>query len=384
MATRTRRLLSISTIGDGGGSETALIRVLAALDEAGWQCHVALPPGPRLAAGYEQAGATIHPVPMRRLTLSGSRVAFAAGFAAGWAPSVARLAALARHTGASVVHSNTLHDLYGPAAARAAGLPHVWHAREVVVQSRAALRLERALARRSDAVVAVSHAVAAQLDPANVTVVRDLADPTRFAPWHAGRFRARAGIADGAPLVGAATRIDTWKGVDVLLDAVPAIRAARPDAEIVVAGSPVGGKQAYADGLARRAASLGVHWLGHRDDVADLLADLDVFVQLSTEPEPWGLGLVEALAAGCPVVATAAGGPLEIVAAVPRAAAALVPVGDAVASAAAVVGLLPAGTSTARRRNRPAVVPALDPGPPFAAVLEAVIDRRARRSAALR
>ena len=81
----------------------------------------------------------------------------------------------------------------------------------------------------------------------------------------------------------------------------------------MVAGAAVAGKEDYAAWLEQRAAALpGVHWLGPRRDVGDLMADLDVFVQVSTEPEPFGLVIVEALASGVPVVAGAAGGPLEI------------------------------------------------------------------------
>ena len=69
--------------------------------------------------------------------------------------------------------------------------------------------------------IAISGAVAAQLDPRNVTVVTDEADPAVFDPHRAGAFRAGAGIVDDRPLVGAVGRIDTWKGFDVLLDAVP-------------------------------------------------------------------------------------------------------------------------------------------------------------------
>ena len=69
----------------------------------------------------------------------------------------------------------------------------MWHAREIVFQSRAALRVERWLARHfADAVIAMSAAVAAQLDPGNVTVVTDEADPTAFRAGRAGRFRAAA------------------------------------------------------------------------------------------------------------------------------------------------------------------------------------------------
>jgi glycosyltransferase involved in cell wall biosynthesis len=231
----------------------------------------------------------------------------------------------------------------------------VWHAREIVFQSPSALKFERVLARRfAEVVIAISAAVADQLDPANVVVVTDEADPAVFHPGRAGVFRARESIDDRAPLIGSVARIDTWKGFDLVLDALPGIRQTRPDAELVIAGGEVPGKEEYAARLQHRAANLpGVHWLGPRRDVAELMADLDAFVQVSTEPEPFGLVVVEALASGVPVVAGAEGGPLEILGADPGPAGRLVPPGDATALAAAVLEVLPAVASdTARRRAR--------------------------------
>src|SRR5262249_55932884 len=203
-------------------------------------------------------------------------------------------------------------------------------------------------------VIAVSAAVAAQLDPTNVTVITDEADPAEFRPDRAGRFRAAAAIGDQVPLVGSVARLDTWKGFEVLLDAYPTIRAARLRGGRVVAGGVVPGKEEYAARLEARAAALpGVHWLGPRRDIGDLMADLDVFVQVSTEPEPFGLVIVEALASGVPVVAGAAGGPLEILSGAGAAPGAgrLVTPGDAAALAGALPTLLPRdGSSTARRR----------------------------------
>src|SRR4029450_4320813 len=95
--------------------------------------------------------------------------------------------------------------------------PPVCPARGIVVQSTAALRLERWLAKRFAArVIAISGAVAAQLDPRNLVIVRDQADPTEFSPARAGAFRARAGIPDTAPLVGAVGPIDTLNGLSGL------------------------------------------------------------------------------------------------------------------------------------------------------------------------
>jgi glycosyltransferase involved in cell wall biosynthesis len=321
----------------------------------GWECHVAISGPARLAAEYDAAGAVLHVVAMERLTTSGTAGRWVR-YLLRWPVSVARLCALARRLHADVIHTNALHSLYGWAVAALVRRPHVWHAREIVVQSSAALRLERLLARRfATVVIAISQAVAAQLEPGNVVEVTDEPDPHEFAPARAGHFRSALGIGDAVPLVGAATRIDTWKGVDVLLDAVPRLRSLVPGVEVVVAGGPVPGKEAYGARLAERAARLGVRWLGPRDDVPQLLADLDVYVQPSTAPEPFGLGIVEALTSGCPVVATAAGGPLEILGAAPPAAGRLVPMGDAEALAGAVAEVLEDGgpSSTDGRRSRP-------------------------------
>ena len=171
-ATRNKRILSVQPVSDGGGSEHALIGMLGELAADGWDCHVAVPEPARMAAEYAAAGATLHVVPMANLTTSGRHGRWLR-FAARWPWTVLRLARLVRRLDAGLVHSNSLHSWYGWAAAALTGRPHVWHAREIVFQSRAALALERFLTRRFAArVIAVSDAVAAQLHPDNVVVLR--------------------------------------------------------------------------------------------------------------------------------------------------------------------------------------------------------------------
>jgi glycosyltransferase involved in cell wall biosynthesis len=316
---------------------------------------VAVPAAPRLADEYAAAGARLHIVPMRRLTTSADR-GYWAGYALRWPLSVIRLVRLVLRCRPQVVHSNSLHTWYGWAAALLTRRPHVWHAREIVTQSGAALRVERVLTRHfATTVIAISEAVADQLAPVPTVVVTDEPDPTLWAPDRAGRWRAGAGIDDDAVVLGSVARIDTWKGFDVLLDAVPLIRAELPDVVVVVAGDPVDGKEGFAAALARRAGELGVHWLGGRRDLPDLLADLDVFAQVSTTPEPWGLVLTEALASGVPIVAGDEGGPVEILADASPGSGLLVAPRDPGALAAAAVRLLgaaPTGTEGRRRRPR--------------------------------
>jgi glycosyltransferase involved in cell wall biosynthesis len=330
--------------------------MVRALPRSEFECHIAVPGASPLAREFSAAGAQLHVVPMRRLTLSAG-IAYRAAYVASWPFVVARLALLARRVRADVVHSNSLHSLHAWAAARLARRPHVWHAREIVVQSATAMRLERALARRfATVVVAASGAIAAQLDPRNVRVLLDGVDDGEFSPQRAGRFRPTAGIPDDAPVCAFAGRVDTWKGLDVLLDAFPAVRARVPAAELLIVGAAVAGKEDYAASLRTRAdAAPGVRWLGQRDDIADVLADLDVFVLPSRAPEPFGLVLIEALASGVPAVATEAGGPKEI-AAHAAGAVRLVPPGRAAPLAAAIGDVLlsgsPARSTTARRMRR--------------------------------
>ena len=187
-------------VAERGGSDQALLRLVRSLPRGEFDFHIALPGPSPLAAEFAAAGATLHVVPMQRLSTSHGAGEWS-GYVAGWPVAVARLTALARRLHVDLVHSNSLHSWYGWAAARALGRPHVVHAREIVVQSRAALRVERTLCRHfATRVIAVSYAVAAQLDPANVVVLDEYLDPERVLARPRRRASApRVGIPDDEP-----------------------------------------------------------------------------------------------------------------------------------------------------------------------------------------
>jgi glycosyltransferase involved in cell wall biosynthesis len=111
-------------------------------------------------------------------------------------------------------------------------------------------------------------------------------------------------------------RLAPWKGQHVFL---AAFARAFPtgDHRAVVVGGALFHDQGYEAELRALAATLGldtrVELRGHCDDVGAELARLDVFVHASVTPEPFGRVIVEAMAAGLPVIASRAGGPMEIV-----------------------------------------------------------------------
>ena len=348
--------------------------MLRMLPRADFECHIVVPADPPLRGALEDAGVEVHIVPMRRISRS-HRLLDWVGYALAWPITVGRLARLFRRLDVDVVHTNSFHSWYGWAAAALTRRPHLWHGREIVVQSRAALRVERFLIPRfSKRVLSMSQAIADQLEGVDVTVVHETADPSEFHPEQAGNFRPRVGIRDDVLLVGAAGRIDSWKGLEVLLAAFRRVRAVREDVELVVAGGPVGGKEDLYERLAAEARQIpGTHWVGPRDDIGDLLADLDVFVLPSTEPEPYGLVLVEALMSGARVVATDAGGPPEILEDAEPRSGQLVPVRDPAAMAEGILtelAAVPHTSTTLRAARHPRRAPEPER---FAAIFRSVV-----------
>jgi glycosyltransferase involved in cell wall biosynthesis len=113
-------------------------------------------------------------------------------------------------------------------------------------------------------------------------------------------------------------RLVRWKGQDVFLRAVAQARGRVPRLRAVIVGAADDDdrSRAFADELQRLATELGiaerVTFTGHRVDAPRVMSAADVVVHSAVSPEPFGRVIIEALAAGRPVVATRAGGVLDI------------------------------------------------------------------------
>ncbi len=116
-----------------------------------------------------------------------------------------------------------------------------------------------------------------------------------------------------APLVGLFSRLSYWKGQHTLLEAIKEL----PQVHVILVGEALFGEQEYVSDLKALAAMpelVGrVHWLGFRDDIPTLMKACDIVVHTSTEPEPFGRVIVEGQLVQKPVIATAAGGALELI-----------------------------------------------------------------------
>ena len=320
-------VLYLQSNSEIGGSDVSLLRIVENLDLSRFRPVVVLPSRGPLTKAYEERGAKVVIVGgMLKLTTRKGRL-YHLRYIANYPAAVARLVRLIRRERIDLVHTNTLHNLYGYLAARLARLPHVWHVREIVSQSAAVRRLEVFLARRfADRVVAVSRAAAEMFRskggeyPPHLRVIWDGVNLARFNPRNSGRrIRSELGVASDAPLVGLVGRLDQMKGVDVFLHAVAVCRGEFPEARYVVCGGEVEGQEEVARRALRLAGELGlrdvVNFTGWRytpGDMPEVHASLSILVSASTGAESFGLVIAEAMATGKPVVATNHGGPREV------------------------------------------------------------------------
>lgn len=136
-------------------------------------------------------------------------------------------------------------------------------------------------------------------DDRTEVIVNGVDAPPELPPWHAG------------PVVGIVARLIPSKGVDTFLRAVQLLRPEVPELKAVVVGDgPAKHELKY---LTRKLGLENtVEFLGYCDDVPSVLKRMSVFV-LPTRSEGLGLSVLEAMAMGVPVVATAVGGVPELV-----------------------------------------------------------------------
>ncbi len=143
-------------------------------------------------------------------------------------------------------------------------------------------------------------------------------DLQQFNPKKYSKSAARKafGLPAGRPIIGVMGRLDPQKGQEVLLRAVPALLRKHPKLHIVLAGDETAGEPGYKSRLEQLCETLAIRskvtFLPFTGDVPRFMAALDVFV-LPSYAETYGLVVIEAMAMGCPAVATMAGGVPEII-----------------------------------------------------------------------
>jgi glycosyltransferase involved in cell wall biosynthesis len=251
---------------------------------------------------------------------------------------------------ADLLHANSLSmgRLTGRVAHRLP-CPTTTHLRDIIGLSRAAM-IDLARNRR---LLAVSRAtrdfhVAQGLPAERVHVLYNGVDSERFRPASSAEeileLRHRLGLPATAKLVLTIGQIGLRKGFDVLAAAAGEIAAHVPDLCLLLVGERSSSKAetiAFEAALKSRLGAVlptdRVHWLGHREDVPELLRAADLLIHPARQ-EPFGRVLLEAAASSLAILATAVGGTSELL--VDGESARLIPPDDPALMAQAAVELL--------------------------------------------
>lgn len=306
------RILWVAGQSERYGGDRSLFTVAAGLRRRGWDVRVTVPGEGPLTDDLRAASVphfdvdagvvrrVLSPLGWLRLLLWGIPVA------------ALRIRRLARDV--DVVHVNAPVIVGGILGGALSGRPVICHIRESFVGRerlwRAAAVLLRVTCRR---VIAVSAAVA---DEAAAVGLGDRAvlihNSIELEPFVS--IDRRSPAASGpVVMVG---RINDWKGQPVLVEALALLRDRGLVVRAEIAGDVFPGGERYErellDLIGRRGLVDDVTLLGFVADIPGLLRRTGLFVQPSVRPEPFGLALVEAMAAGLACIATDAGGPRDI------------------------------------------------------------------------
>lgn len=228
-----------------------------------------------------------------------------------------------------IVHTHTAKaGFLGRLAAWLAGVPlilhtyhgHVLHGYYRPVRSRLLRLMEQALARLTDRLVTVSEQVKDDLVSYGIAKAEKISviplgfDLNPFLTSHTqkGEFRQEMGLSDEIKLVGIVGRIFPIKNHRLFLDAAARIAICERAARFVIVGDGV-----LRSKLEQQTRELGIAdrvlFTGWRRDMPRIYVDLDILV-VSSDNEGTPVSVIEAMAAGCPVVATRVGGLSDLVA----------------------------------------------------------------------
>ncbi|MCC7517791.1 MAG: glycosyltransferase family 4 protein [Verrucomicrobiae bacterium] len=220
-----------------------------------------------------------------------------------------------------VVNTHSSRDSWlAGCAARRAGTPLVIKTRHISAPISRGWLTRLAYQKLHDFIITTSEGIARDMarfngfDPRRIVAVPTGVDLGRFDCSGGGRrLREELGLPPKALLVGMVSVLRSWKGHPDFLKAARAVKAQAPSAYFVIVGE--GPRRAHVEeDLLRMGLEDYVFLIGHRDEVPQVLCDLDVFVLPSYANEGVPQALLQALAMRRPVVATAVGGIPEVIA----------------------------------------------------------------------
>lgn len=232
-----------------------------------------------------------------------------------------QLAELITQLGIDRVYSNTSGVLAGAFAAAACRVPHIWHIHEIIENpSWFKFLLGKCLQRYAQKIIVVSNAVKKSwqtvIPEQQLIVVHNGIDYTPYTPISPLENHSLASD-DNFFIIGMVGRVHYWKGQSYFIEIAGKLHQRYPHLRFVMAGDAFPGYEYLYQSLTNQIQQLQlqdvVRQLGFRNDIPAILQSIQLFILPSQLPDPFPTVILEAMASGKPVVATAMGGALEMI-----------------------------------------------------------------------
>ncbi len=300
------------------GAELSLLDLIDALDRERYQPEVLLgQPGP-LVDALEAREVKVHQLELPRDLLRIPRN-LGPGAVQKWFGSLKALPALAsirraiKQAAPDLLHTNNMKaHVLGGLAGRLAGVRQVMHVRDILGPGPFRTLLRYIAKHWAVRTITISEAVRQEMFDGieAVQVIHNGVQLEAFAgPRQTGP----------TPLIGMIGQIARWKGQAIFIEAAAKLHAQQPETRFEIIGKVAFAENeaAYFEELQQQVARLGLTevltFVGQVSPIAPKLKTLDLLVHASIEPEPFGRVIVEAMAAGTPVIASDCGAPAEII-----------------------------------------------------------------------
>lgn len=312
-------VLFVHAADEAYGADRILLSQMTGLRGRGWAVRLILPDD--VEPGWLSAAADAAGIPTERLPLAVARRRYLRpaglpGYLIAMVRARGALRSVIGRERPAIVHINTSALIVGGILGRPSGARLVWQVHEIVVRPRPMAWLFRIVPMVSaDQVIAVSDAVRRHLlgvsrRPSRIVTIRN-GIPARVPDPLPG-----LGGEEG-PLVAYVGRLNRWKGYELFVDAVARVAPRFPAARFVMAGDPPPGEAWRTADLADRIHRAGldgrIRPLGFVADGAGVFDAADIAVVPSTWPDPFPTVILEAMRAGCAVIAADHGGAPEMI-----------------------------------------------------------------------
>jgi len=312
-----------------GGAEISLLETVAHLRGV-YEFHLIVPGEGALKERGELAGAKIWIFPWPEAiagmgeTAKRPNLVQILRFVAHLGFFIRKLSQLLDEIGPAVFVTNSVKaHVIGALSRKRKDVPLIWYMRDGLEERPLSGKLLGLLSRRCDLAVCVSGYVGEQVrsyvsGSVPAKIVRDIVDLGRFRPGASAPTDMRREA--GEVWFGIVGAITPLKGHDIFLDAAETVLQDLPTARFVIVGNNPYVTEAGSEWerlLQRRVESSGlrerVKFVGFRNDIPNVMAQLDVLVQPNRGPEGLGRSVLEAMACGVPVIAVNKWGPAEVI-----------------------------------------------------------------------